>query len=377
MNLFNQSKKWLLLFFCFFFSFSALAQGAESTFRFSPDWQEGEQADYDFTYDYKVSIAEFPLFSGSWLNMNGDIQYQILGKTKNEITLKNQMQNVSVSSPKFSLVDSSLPASSPAKGFSKTLPQDLSTLLSSFQIEYDINKKGQIVRYNNLEDFEFFIDQYFDLLTKYVGPNVLPIEMKESVLAALKEEIKEPQDGSGIHAPLFYEKKIKIGKVQDHPYTIKIPAAKSKGQKAFSFSLPGNYEAIEEDSKVTIYETYHLNNEDSYKLLTEMIESSSSKKEAEAFIKNWETLKGMGVTANSTMTLKNIYELPKEGKWPLKIQTALQWNLNADIKSLKTLGLKELQNYPDTLHIKMEFAADQNLKQETDTAIPNSNKGDK
>lgn len=372
MNFFTQSKKWLLLLFCFLFSFSGLSQGAESTFRFSPNWQEGDQATYDFHYNFRMNVAEFPLISGSWLNTQGQVDYQVLGKTKNEITFKNQIRDVSVSSPKFYLIDSNLPASSPAKGFSKTLPQDLSSLLSSFELEYDINKKGQIVRYHNLEEFEGFWNQYFDLLTKYTSPDAIPKDTKEQLLNSLKEEIKEPQDGSGIHSPLFYEKKIKVGKVQNHPYTIKFPESKSKGQKGFTFSFPGNYEAMDDGSKVTIYETYFLDNEDGYKLLMEIIKSSSSKKETEAFIKNWESLKEMGVMAHSTMTLKNIYELPKEGKWPLKIQTVLHWDLKADIKSLKSLGLKELQNYPDTLNVKMEFTADQNLKDESNTATTNS-----
>lgn len=372
MNLFIQSKKWLLLFFCFFFSFSGLTQGAESTFRFSPNWQEGDQATYDFHYNFRINIAEFPLFSGSWLNMKGQTQYEIIGKTKNEITLKNQIQDVAVSSPKFYLIDSNLPASSPAKGFSKTLPQDLSNLFSSFEFEYDINKKGQIVRYSNPEELEGFWIQYVDLLTKYTGPDALPKDAKEKILNSLEKEIKEPLDGSGIHDSLFYEKKIKIGKVENHPYELKFPASKSKGHKGFAFSIPGNYEAIEDDSKVTIYQTHYLNNDDSYKLLMEIAKSSGSKKEVEAFIKNWESLKGMGVTVYSTMTAKDIYELPKEGKWPLKIQNVLYWDFTADIKSLKSLGLKELQNYPDTLHIKIEFTADQNLKEESNTGTTNS-----
>lgn len=373
MNFFLQSKKWFLLFFCFFFSFSGFTQGAESTFRFSPDWQEGDQADYDVRYDYRINIAEYPLFSGSWMNMNGQVQYQILKKTKNEITLKSQMKEVSVSSPKFFMIDSSLPATSPAKGFSKTLPQDLSVLLSSLQIEYDIDKKGEIVGYHNLENLDLFWNQYFDLITKYADPNTIPKDMKTNILTAIKEEMKEPQSGYGIHAPLFYQQKIKIGTVQNYPYKIKIPELKSKGQKALSFSIPGNYEAIEDDSKIIIHQTYHLDNDESYKLLLEILKSSSSKQEADAFIKNWESLKGMGVTSHSTMTLKNMYELPKEGKWPLKIKSALQWNLDADITPLKVLGLKELENLPNTLHVKMEFTADQNLREENQGTLRNSN----
>lgn len=374
MNLFIQSKKWLLLFFCFFLGFSGLTQGAESTFRFSPDWQEGDTVDYDFSHTSKINIAEYPLLSGSWIDINGQLRYQILSKTKNEFTLKNQMRNVSVSSPTFFMLDSLLPASSPVKGISNTLPQDLSNLLSSLQFSYVIDKKGQVVRYHNIEDLEVFWNQYFDLLSKYTNPNAFPTDAKENFLDTLKKESNEPQNGHGIHDPLFYERKIKIGKVQNFPYIIRFPDSNFEEKK---FSLPGNYEAMEEDSKITIRQTCHLDNDDGYKLLTEIIKSSSSKNEAEAFIQNWETLKAMGVIAHSAMTLKNTYELPKKGKWPLKIQTVLYWDFSADIKSLKMLGIEELKNYPDTLHIKMEFTTDQKLKEEHHLGMQIQNKGGK